>query len=181
MTKIRPAVWPADASRIVALDTGFQTDRVFRPVQEEFAFRLKEEVLELPLEKRYPVDLTERDRWDLALVAERNGEVVGFLAAEFAEWNRRVVLWHLYVSPTARGGGVGAALLRAVTDFALSRRAHCVWVETQDVNYPAIRFYRKQGFQFVGFDASLYDPEAMEGPETALYFSLPLDRATGVS
>lgn len=38
------------------------------------------------------------------------------------------------------------------------RSSRCVWVETQTVNYGAVQFYRSMGFEWCGFDTSLYDP-----------------------
>ena len=59
---------------------------------------------------------------------------------------------------SARGVGIGRALLQAIEPIARAAGALRLWLETQNVNYPAIRFYRRQGFRLVGLDESLYDP-----------------------
>ena len=173
MLRIRPAQWPQDIAALAALDTELTTGQIYRPVREELAFRLVEEDVDPPLHKRYPfepADLEERRNWDFTAVAEVEGALAGFAAAQYVAWNRRVVLWHLYVAPAFRRQGVGSQLLAGVEAFARSVEARCVWLETQNVNVPAIRFYRRNGFQFCGFDDTLYDPATLNREESALFF-----------
>ena len=63
--------------------------------------------------------------------------------------------------------------MAAVVRRARLTPARCLWLETQDVNGPAIGFYLRQGFTLCGFDDTLYDPAVNPG-ETALFFSHPL-------
>jgi ribosomal protein S18 acetylase RimI-like enzyme len=51
--------------------------------------------------------------------------------------------------------------------------ARCLWLETQNVNGPAIALYLRQGFRLGGFDDTLYDP-AVDPDEVALLFTHPL-------
>lgn len=36
--------------------------------------------------------------------------------------------------------------------------ARCLWLETQNVNYPAVQFYLRLGFELCGLDQTLYAP-----------------------
>lgn len=54
-------------------------------------------------------------------------------------------LWDLRVAPAMRGQGVGSALFRHATQWAASRGARWLKVETQNMNVPACRFYARQG------------------------------------
>jgi hypothetical protein len=45
-----------------------------------------------------------------------------------------------------------------------------LWLETQNVNFPAIQFYTKLGFQFCGFDTTLYNNSETNLNEVAFYF-----------
>jgi ribosomal protein S18 acetylase RimI-like enzyme len=56
------------------------------------------------------------------------------------------VIWDLRVAPEARRRGVGAALLRAAEHAALERGAGQLRVETQQINVPACRLYRRHNF-----------------------------------
>ena len=106
-----------------------------------------------------------------AIVALREGTLVGVAALEYVAWNRRGVVSHLYVDRATRQQGIGRRLLRELHARANALHARCLWVETQNVNAPAIRFYESCGFVFCGLDTSLYDPEDLGG-ETALFFAL---------
>jgi ribosomal protein S18 acetylase RimI-like enzyme len=178
MLTIRPTEWPGDRPVLAAIDTSFTTDRIYRLVREALSFRLVEELVNPPLTKRYafdPTDPAERRNWDFAAIAEVDGELAGFAAVQYIAWNRRAALWHLYVMPRYRRQRVGMQLLAAVDDFARSAQARCVWLETQNTNYPAIQFYRRAGFTFCGFDESLYDPAHQEREEVALFFARPIE------
>jgi ribosomal protein S18 acetylase RimI-like enzyme len=179
MVTLRSALWPQDERVLSALDTGFVTDRIYRLVSEGFSVRLVEEVVTPPLRKRYefdPANLEERQNWDFTAIAEEEGQLAGFAAAQYVAWNRRVVLWHLYVMPSYRRRGVGRQLLDALDAFAQSVNARCLWLETQNINYPAIQFYRRSGFTLCGFDNTLYDPETLTQEEVAVFFAREVGR-----
>jgi GNAT superfamily N-acetyltransferase len=180
MFNIRPVRWPADKEQLTALDTSFTTDHIYRVINEDLTFRLVEEAVDPPLHKRYDLVTDEGDELklqslDYILVAEQDDQIVGMAAADYAYWNRRLVLWHLYVAPAVRGHGLGTTLLESVIGYARGSKARCVWAETQNINVPAIRFYGRRGFRLCGLDTRLYDPTGPVGGETALFFALDLD------
>lgn len=55
------------------------------------------------------------------------------------------VLWDIRVAPEHKRSGIGSALFSAVAAWAKERGCDYLKVETQDINVPACRFYRKQG------------------------------------
>ena len=64
-----------------------------------------------------------------------------------------------------RGSGVGTRLLDAIQTSAASSGARMIVLETQSCNENAIAFYRKNGFEIIGFDLYAYsndDPERHE-------------------
>ena len=84
-----------------------------------------------------------------ALIAEADGAAIGFAIfyVTFSTWTGRRGLWldDLYVTPAARGGGAGAALLSALAGIAVDRGyARFEWW-VLDWNTPAIDFYRAKG------------------------------------
>ena len=107
-----------------------------------------------------------------AIVAERKGALIGVAALKYVAWNRRAVISHLYVDRAERGQGVGTALMRELRARSRVLHARCLWVETQNVNARAVRFYERCGFVLSGLDTSLYDPRDVVG-ETALFFTSP--------
>lgn len=102
-----------------------------------------------------------------------DGRVCGFAATSYQAWNRRLVLWHLYVAPEHRRRGVARTLLGAAGDVGRRRGARQLWLETQDVKLPAVRAYQRLGLQVCGFDTTLYDGDVVT--EVALFMSVPLE------
>jgi len=86
-----------------------------------------------------------------AVIAERDGQAVGFALffANFSTWTGRrgLYLEDLYVTPSARGAGVGKALLIHLAGIARDRGwARFEW-SVLDWNTPAVEFYRAMGAQ----------------------------------
>jgi GNAT superfamily N-acetyltransferase len=67
------------------------------------------------------------------------------------------ILWDIRVAPDMRRQGVGTALFRAVERWARERGCRRLKIETQNVNVPACRFYRKQGCVLSGIHRFIYD------------------------
>jgi ribosomal protein S18 acetylase RimI-like enzyme len=175
MIAIRHARLPDDAAAIEAIDTSFSTDIVFDVEADGGGFALRERRLAAPLTKRFPLDDVRSDErpWSHGFVAEDGGVCVGFAAAGFGAWNRRLVLWHLYVRADARGRGVGRRLVERVADLGRELGARHIWLETSNLNAPGVAAYRALGFTLTGVDTTLYDATPAEG-EIALFFSRPL-------
>lgn len=89
-----------------------------------------------------------------AAIAEHEGVPVGFALffANFSTWTGRrgLYLEDLYVMPSARGRGVGRALLRHLATLAVERGWPRFEWSVLDWNEDAIGFYRKLGA--VGMD-----------------------------
>ena len=82
-------------------------------------------------------------------VIAQGEEPVGFALFfhNFSTWTgwRGLYLEDLYVTPAARGQGVGAALLRHLAGIALDRGCARFEWSVLDWNTPAIDFYRSKG------------------------------------
>lgn len=175
--RLRPAEFPRDLEPLRGLDTSFVTDAVYRVVADETGVGLAAQALPRGLRKTFPLDdLDDPARpWRDAWVAEDDDVLTGFAAAAFNAWNRRMVLWHLYVAPGSRGVGVGRSLVEAVQARGEELGARHLWLETSSVNAPGIAAYKAMGFSLSGADMTLYDATPAEG-EVALFFSRPLAR-----
>jgi len=85
-----------------------------------------------------------------AFVAERDGEVVGFVcASERTHFTGQVdtYIGELVVAKAAEGDGVGRALVGAAEDWGRSRGRTRVVVDTGAANEAARRFYAALGYQ----------------------------------
>jgi GNAT superfamily N-acetyltransferase len=84
-----------------------------------------------------------------ALIAEIDGEAVGFALFfhNFSTWMGRRGIWldDLYVTPAARGAGIGGRLLARLAQIAVER--NCARLEwwVLDWNEPAINVYDSLG------------------------------------
>lgn len=131
--------------------------RPARPGDEALVLRF---VRELALFEREPdaVTASEADMRDAlfgaapaaeAVIAELAGEPVGFALFfhNFSTWTGRrgLYLEDLYVTPAARGGGVGRALLEHLARIALDRGCARFEWSVLDWNADAIAFYRALG------------------------------------
>ena len=173
MASIRPAKMPDYVDAILALDISYDTDVIFGVRFDDGLIALEEVRLEAPITKSFPLnDLHDPIMpWTIALVAvDDRDAVVGFLAAEFRAWNRRLVLWHLYVDRAHRGMGVARGLVEAIQVQAERAGALHIWLETSNLNVPGVKAYSQMGFQVSGLDATLYDGTSSEG-EFALFLS----------
>jgi ribosomal protein S18 acetylase RimI-like enzyme len=156
-----------DEPKLQALDTRYTTETVFQVRPTGLGFQLEE--LPVPqFSKQYSLELEGQP--SLALVAVDETCLLGYAEAWLDVWNRRLRLEHLYVEMARRGEGVGRALLDEVRRRAPGLGARGIWLETQNVNPGAVRFYLAQGFTLCGWDESLYDPNGPAAGETALFF-----------
>ena len=167
--------WHRDGAAIRSIDTSFTTDRVYILKRMDLSFSLIEEVCFPPITKNYEIAPTEGDSTVLIAIAAYEGDAIhGIAIVKEEEWNRRAVITDFYLSPIARGQGLGRKMMEAVYEQAASANVRVLWVETQNVNFPAIEFYRRVGFDVCGFDSSLYD--IPHSSEVALYLAKSLEK-----
>jgi GNAT superfamily N-acetyltransferase len=140
MTQIRPAT-PADVPLILRF-----VRELAEFEREPDAVLATEEMLQAALFGERPAAE--------AVIAEFDGAPAGFALffQNFSTWTGRpgIYLEDLYVTPAARGSGVGTALLRHLAGIALDRGCGRFEWAVLDWNEPAIRFYRAMGA--VGMD-----------------------------
>lgn len=100
---------------------------------------------------RWPVDF-DVSNWGLIAAFEGEQQVGGVVIAfdtdgvVMLEGRRDLaVIWDIRVATEARGRGVGRRLFGAAEEWAITRGCRQLKVETQNINVPACRFYRRQG------------------------------------
>lgn len=109
----------------------------------------------------------------MVLIAELAGEPTGFVCVERqpeSAWG--VLLDNLHTLPDYQGIGVGKLLMHAAEDWARAQGETQLYLYVLEGNTPAIGFYERQGWQFVGAE-----PDHMGGVDiTALRYVYRLDR-----
>ncbi len=163
---------PDDLAAIETLDTSFLAREMLAVESFADGYRLSIRPLASPQEKRFPLrDLLRGG--EVALVARVDGAPVGFAAGTLQKWNRRFAVEHCYVHRPVRRRGIGTALMKAMGERAKRLDADHLWVETSNLDVPAVIAYRKWGFEPCGLDTSLYRATPAMG-EVALFLSRPL-------
>jgi [ribosomal protein S18]-alanine N-acetyltransferase len=84
----------------------------------------------------------------ITLVAERSGEVIGFVVARVVAWVAEIET--IAVDGKAQGVGFGSSLLLATFDELRLAGATEVELEVRASNQSALRFYQGAGFGQVG-------------------------------
>ena len=95
--------------------------------------------------------------------AFEDGRLIGFVEGFLEKWNNRYNITNICVfDHDDRRSGVGTKLMEAILEEAVRSGARMAVLETQSFNFSAISFYRKNGFQIIGFDMYAY---SNRGPE----------------
>lgn len=178
-----------ELSEYASVDTAFQVTSVLDPTLPEGGLggiHLVERALRKPYTKDYDVENPpaawparfDMSAWGCLVARQDDARVGGALVAfdtqglEMLEGRTDLaVLWDLRVEPKARGRGVGTALFRAASRWAVQRRCTVLKVETQNVNVPACRFYARQGCTLGGIHRFAY-PELPEEIQLLWYRDL---------
>ncbi len=134
---------------------------------DDGGFRMEYTRFEAPVERSF--DDTIFAEWlenPIAYGAFENDRLLGFAEGFLEVWNNRFRISNICIfDPAARGMGIGGALMEAIQRSAQASGARMIVLETQSCNENAIRFYRRHGFEIIGFDLYSYsnaDPERHE-------------------
>ena len=151
----------------VGYKTAYKSKRYLDIVPAEcgFLFEYKEfeEEKEFCLEDEFFSDWLESPS---AYGAFEDDKMLGYVEGSIETWNNRYRISNICVFDTdSRSKGIGTALMERIMRDAEESGARMVVLETQTCNDKAIAFYRKHGFEIIGFDLYAYsnnDPERHE-------------------
>lgn len=116
---------------------------------------------EAPLEKSFDdVFFGEWLEAPVAFGAFEGEELIGYVEGSPESWNKRFRISNICIFETSeRRGGIGTRLMETITAEAKSSGARMIVLETQSCNEAAIAFYKKNGFEIIGFDLYAYSNE----------------------
>ena len=100
---------------------------------------------------------------------------IGYLTIGHEVWNKTLRIWDLYIENEYKRKGIGTLLMEKAIDKSRELGCRALILETQNFNYPAIQFYKKCGFELIGFDILAYSNADIEKKEVRLEFGLKLD------
>ncbi|MFW6040512.1 MAG: GNAT family N-acetyltransferase [Thermoplasmatota archaeon] len=153
--------------------------------------KLKEKKLSKPYERDYD-DVGEEavkewpnefdvENWAFYLVEKNNNPIGGATVAfDSLEVNMLggkkdiTVLWDIRVHPDLRGLGIGSSLFKKAVEYSREKGCKYMKVETQNINVPACKFYRKMGCRLGEIDRFAYHGDEEVKNDTMLIWYLKL-------
>lgn len=105
----------------------------------------------------------------LAVVAE---EAVGFLYVQYYAWNQLSQIQGLAVDPDFHRQGIASALVARAEEFARSRHARGIYVDTPTRNSGGRKFYEAVGYQ-LGYIMPRYYEDELDGVTYQKFFTSP--------
>ena len=138
------------------LETTFE-DNAFRIQMIKKPFETP--VTHSPAEYDFP-DSLYQDHWEKAeaygVVDEQTGQLLACIEICPEEWSNRLMVTELWVSDPLQRQGIGTRLMNLAKEEARRQGRRAIILETQSCNVAAIAFYRRQGFELIGYDACCY-------------------------
>lgn len=154
--------------------TGYESGQCYRAAKTETekmaVISLELARLKAPYVKRWAQGPSDAERRreiiekGLSYGAFSGNGMIGALIMERRVWNNTLHIEDLEVMPEWRGRGVGRLLMAQADRVAGELGVRAISLETQNTNVPAIRFYRKNGYEIDCVDLSLYtNSDAVDG------------------
>lgn len=181
------AITQLDINALRRIISGYVSDMkyVLRRVESETetVFTLELVALDKPYIKQYDHldDETLKSYQDaleagFTLGAYDGAELAGIAVTMPEHWNSSLWVREFHVAEGYRGRGIGHALMEALIEKGRGAQFRVIVCETQTTNVPAIRFYRRLGFTFDGFDLSYYSNDDWPDGEVAVFMKRRLDK-----
>ena len=190
------AVHVNDAQSLHELDYSFETDRIYTlrvrgqsgpgdgdpgmVDKPALTFDLVETAVEPPLYKdycKYENSLEDVQvklgKIDGGYVALADDQVAGVVLLNVEEWRLVARIEDLIVGRQFRRYGIGSLLLNCASDWARKHGCWAILLETQNVNYPAIQFYLRNGLEVWSIHRHFYPPGPVEH-EVAIFMGKKL-------
>lgn len=165
-----------DAAALHALDYSFETDRIYQlrtrdsiPQEASFVFELVETHVDPPHYhdyREYEGTLsgveTRLHNTGGGYIALADGQVAGAVLLDIEEWRSVARISDILVGRQFRRYGIGSLLLSCASDWARKHNCWALVLETQNVNYPAIQFYLRNGLEIWSIQRHFYPPGSAE-------------------
>ena len=185
-----------DALALHKLDYSFETDRIYtlrvngKLAQNDdalqtldkpaLAFELWETPVDPPLYKSFREYEHKLEEVETRLssveggyVALAGGQMAGVVLLNVEQWRSVARIEDIIVGHQFRRYGIGSLLLNCASDWARNRGCWAIVLETQNVNYPAIQFYLRNGLEVWSINQHFYPPGSIEH-EVAIFMGKKL-------
>ncbi|OLS24856.1 MAG: hypothetical protein HeimC3_17310 [Candidatus Heimdallarchaeota archaeon LC_3] len=96
---------------------------------------------------------------------------IGWMCIGKVDWNNTSKIYDLFISPDYQRRGIGSLLVEKAEIRSRNWNKRALTLEVQSCNHQAIIFYRKNGFEFTGFDLTRYSNDYKDQQEIGLTFT----------
>ena len=149
------------------LKVSYYTTGYYAITRSEIGFEINYVSFENPIEKSFEdVFFSDWLEDPLGFGAFENDQMIGYVEGSLEAWNNRFRISNLCVFDSQkRNQGLGSQLMVKIVEEAKKTKARMIVLETQSCNEKAIAFYKKHGFEIIGFDLYAYsndDPKLHE-------------------
>jgi ribosomal protein S18 acetylase RimI-like enzyme len=103
-------------------------------------------------------------------LAVSNGTAVGYVYVQYFAWNQLCQLQGLAVSPEFQRQGIASVLVACAEQFARSKQARGIYVDTPVTNTGGRKFYEAIGYQ-LGYIMPRYYEDGMDGVTYQKFFN----------
>ena len=95
-------------------------------------------------------------------------KLIGIVEGSIESWNNRFRITNILVFAGYRHQGVGQKLMDKMIEVAKNKKVRMIVLETQSCNINAISFYKKNGFEIIGWDLFNYSNNDLEKNEVRI-------------
>jgi ribosomal protein S18 acetylase RimI-like enzyme len=96
----------------------------------------------------------------------------GFLYVQYYAWNQLCQIHGLAVNPEFQRQGIASALVTRAEEFAKSKKARGIYVDTPTLNISGRKFYEAVGYQ-MGYIMPRYYDDQLDGVTYKKFFDTP--------
>jgi len=178
MIEIRPFT-EFDSASLRELMAGYTSHAIYQIMksedEEDTVISMKLKNLDTPYVKHWNYSDDELDHYrkllkeGLSISAYADSILVGMAIVEKKPWNRTLWVWEFHIHPDYHNKGIGRQMMERLVDIGQKADCRVIVCETQNTNVPAIRFYRKVGFEVGAIDLSYYTNSDMTNFEVAVF------------
>lgn len=157
------------------LNYHYKTTHYYDVICQEDGFKFKLTPYNQLIEKRFEEKLFQPyiDN-PIVFAYEENGVFKGVIEGAVETWNQTYRIWNILVYEDYRNQNIGQALMQRSIEEAKKKSCRAIVLEVQSCNYPAICFYKKLGFKFIGLDVLAYSNEDIKKKEVRIEMGLTL-------
>ena len=164
--------YPSNRKTLFHYISNYYYDTILKTMDENNGWIIK--LIKKPFEKPFLKKVEEElfkdfiDEAEYYIALNEENMEIGWICISYQKWNNTARLWDIDVNIEYRRKGVGKDLLKFAEGRAKEWNCRALVLECQSSNYPAICFYRKNGYNLSGIDIIAYSNEDIKRCEVRL-------------